>query len=260
MVAGTRIHVSFVNDQRMMKDALAAMLSGYADIDIIGADDGQGETLAQRRGLQPDVVVVKLAGGCATNVVAVRRVLHQWPRARVIVLSPFFHHTFVEEVLRAGAHGYITMQCDSHELIEGVRVVTSGSTYLCSKVNYGVLKGLAQGGAGEAQCEKTAMTNHESMILHLFGEGCSSRDIAATLGVRVKWIMSRPVRTIRPDTSLEAIIEQMRRCGGRCLPVVDEDGAVKGMVTVFDILLHLLALNGEVTWQGRPPQAPALLL
>jgi len=52
----------------------------------------------------------------------------------------------------------------------------------------------------------------------------------------------------------------MRRCGGRCLPVVDEDGAVKGMVTVFDILLHLLALNGEVTWQGRPPQAPALLL
>ncbi len=82
----------------------------------------------------------------------------------------------------------------------------------------------------------------------------------ATLGVRVKWIMSRPVRTIRPDTSLDAIIEYMRRCGGRCLPVVDEDGAVKGMVTVFDILLHILALNGEVTWKGRPPQAPALLL
>jgi DNA-binding NarL/FixJ family response regulator len=188
MVAGTRIRVFFVNDQRVMTDALAAMLSGYANIDIIGASDGQGETLAQRRGLQPDVVVVELAGGCATNVVAVRRALHQWPRARVIVLSPFFHHTFVEEVLRAGAHGYITMQCASHELIEGVRVVTSGSTYLCSKVNRGVLKGLAQGGAGEAKCEKTAMTNREGMILHLFGEGCSSRDIAATLNLSSKTI------------------------------------------------------------------------
>jgi CBS domain-containing protein len=82
----------------------------------------------------------------------------------------------------------------------------------------------------------------------------------ATLGVKVKWIMSRPVRTIRPDTSLEATIEYMRRYGGRCLPVVDEKGAVQGMVTVFDILMRILASDKNLSWQGRPPQAPALLL
>jgi len=82
----------------------------------------------------------------------------------------------------------------------------------------------------------------------------------ATLGVKVKWIMSRPVRTVRPDATVAALIESLRRCGGRCLPVVDAAGNVLGIVTVFDILLRLLAAEGNGSWQGRPPQAPALLI
>jgi len=82
----------------------------------------------------------------------------------------------------------------------------------------------------------------------------------ATLGVKVKWIMSRPVRTIRPDATVAAMIETMRRCGGRCLPVVDAKGAVQGMVTVFDILLRILESDKSISFKGGPPQAPPLLI
>jgi len=82
----------------------------------------------------------------------------------------------------------------------------------------------------------------------------------ATLDVKVKWIMSRPVRTVRPDATLGAMIESLRRFGGRCLPVVDADGAVQGLVTVFDILVRLLEADRSFSWQGRAPQAPALLI
>jgi CBS domain-containing protein len=82
----------------------------------------------------------------------------------------------------------------------------------------------------------------------------------ATLGIKVKWIMSRPVRTIRPDTTLGAAIECMRRCGGRCLPVVDEHAAVLGMVTAFDMLLYVMTQDKTFTWKGKPPQAPALVI
>ncbi len=82
----------------------------------------------------------------------------------------------------------------------------------------------------------------------------------ATLGVKVKWVMSRPVRTVRPDATLAAMIETMRRCGGRCLPVVDAKGAVQGIVTVFDILLRILESDKSICWNGRPPQAPPLLI
>lgn len=82
----------------------------------------------------------------------------------------------------------------------------------------------------------------------------------ATLGVKVKWIMSRPVRTVRPDATLASMIETMRRCGGRCLPVVDAKGVVQGIVTVFDILLRILESDKSISWKGRPPQAPPLLI
>ena len=119
---------------------------------------------------------------------------------------------------------------------------------------------IGQNGILEGLVSSSTILGAVSLYLRpMFGKWRRPED-DATLGVRVKWIMSRPVRTIRPDTSLEAMIECMRRYGGRCLPVVDEDGSVKGMVTVFDILLHILTLNGDFSWQGRPPQAPALLL
>lgn len=82
----------------------------------------------------------------------------------------------------------------------------------------------------------------------------------ATLGIKIKWIMSRPVRTVKPDTSLGSMIESMRRYGGRCLPVVDSQAKVQGIVTVFDILMSVLASDQSFSWQGKPPQAPPLLI
>jgi CBS domain-containing protein len=62
----------------------------------------------------------------------------------------------------------------------------------------------------------------------------------ATLKIRIKWIMSRPVRTIKPETSLAAIMEFMSQLRGRCLAVTDEQNNVHGLVTAFDIFKALL--------------------
>lgn len=57
----------------------------------------------------------------------------------------------------------------------------------------------------------------------------------ATLQIRLKWVMSKPVYTIRPDASLAALAQQMSRQKTRMLPVVDAKGVVLGIVTVFEI-------------------------
>ena len=57
----------------------------------------------------------------------------------------------------------------------------------------------------------------------------------ATLQIRVKWIMGKPTNTIQPETPLTAIMEKMCQTRLRCLPVVDEQSKVLGLVTVFDI-------------------------
>jgi len=62
----------------------------------------------------------------------------------------------------------------------------------------------------------------------------------ATLQIKIKWIMSRLVRTVSPETSFSVIIHNMCQRNGYCLPVVDNHGKVQGMVTTFDIFNMLL--------------------
>lgn len=81
----------------------------------------------------------------------------------------------------------------------------------------------------------------------------------ATLQIKVKWIMSRPVRTVKPDTSLAVIMENMREFGGRCLPVVADDGKVQGLITVFDIFKILLSNHPTISTEGKVPQSPPLV-
>jgi len=80
----------------------------------------------------------------------------------------------------------------------------------------------------------------------------------ATLNIKVKWIMSRPVRVVTPETSLVAIMENMCQFGGRCLPVVDKQGKVQGLVTVFDIF-KMLNASANVSSVGKAPQSPPLV-
>jgi len=80
----------------------------------------------------------------------------------------------------------------------------------------------------------------------------------ATLQIRIKWIMTRPVQTIKPDTSLAEILKNMRQSGVRCLPVVDQQDKVVGSVTVFDIFAALLSGDSGTSTAGKTPQAPPL--
>lgn len=73
----------------------------------------------------------------------------------------------------------------------------------------------------------------------------------ATLQIKLKWIMSKPVRTIRPETPLTEIMENMRRFGIRGLPVVDHEGIVQGLVTVFDVFKALLTSGPDASTTNK---------
>lgn len=81
----------------------------------------------------------------------------------------------------------------------------------------------------------------------------------ASLQIKVKWIMTRPVRTITPETTLKVVMDNMRQFGGRCLPVVDRQGNALGLVTVFDIFKSLLEDNTNSSSLGKTNQAPPLI-
>ena len=68
----------------------------------------------------------------------------------------------------------------------------------------------------------------------------------ATLQIKIKWIMSKPTCTVTPETPLSAIMEHICKAGRLCLPVVDQQGKVQGLVTVFDIFKVLLKRSRRI--------------
>ncbi|MDD5010631.1 MAG: CBS domain-containing protein [Phycisphaerae bacterium] len=81
----------------------------------------------------------------------------------------------------------------------------------------------------------------------------------ATLQIRVKWIMTRPVRTIKPETPVLEIMEDMCQSGLRCFPVVDKDGKVAGLITIFDVLRAILKAHSSHSFAGKAPQTSSLV-
>ena len=117
---------------------------------------------------------------------------------------------------------------------------------------------IGKDGTLEGIVSKSDITGATSIYLRpIFSKWYGPLD-DATLQIKLKWIMSRPVRTVRPDTPLVTIIENICRFGGRGLPVVDKQSKVQGLVTVFDIFRTLLNTGENVSAVGKTVEAPAL--
>jgi len=117
---------------------------------------------------------------------------------------------------------------------------------------------IGEDGAPEGIVSKSDITGAISPYLRpIFAKWHRPLD-DATLQIRVKWIMSRPVHTIKPDTSLVNIMGTMRQSGLRALPVMDQQGNIQGMVTVFDIFKAMISEDSEAAVVGKTSQAPPL--
>lgn len=82
----------------------------------------------------------------------------------------------------------------------------------------------------------------------------------ATLHIKIKWVMSRPVQIIRLDTPLAVIMESMRRFGRRALPVADERGRIRGLITVFDVFKSLIGSGTETATAAQIPAETAAVV
>jgi CBS-domain-containing membrane protein len=81
------------------------------------------------------------------------------------------------------------------------------------------------------------------------------KSIRRTYSAVVRTASVRAVHTIKPETSLKAIVEYMSQFRGRYLPVMDEEGNVQGLVTAFDIFQALLKSNSNTCSTGETAQA-----
>ncbi len=128
-----KIRVALADDHKPFRQALRSMLERHADIEIVGEAGDGNAALDLVRSTLPDVAVMDIRMPGFSGIAALRQLAETDPGVKVIVLSVTSEPFFAEEMLRAGASGYVT-KADADELPHAIRAVQSGSDYLSAEV------------------------------------------------------------------------------------------------------------------------------
>ena len=170
------IRILIVEDQRIVREGLTALLEDEAEVEIAGeAADGQ-QAVDLFGQIQPDVVLMDLQMPLVDGAEATRRIREQAPEAHILVLTTYATDEFIFKALRAGAQGYVLKDASADELLAAIRAVYHGQTWLAPAVAARLVAGVSAGAP-------EPLTPRELEVLALMGKGASNNEIAATLDI-----------------------------------------------------------------------------
>jgi two-component system NarL family response regulator len=176
------IRVLLVDDHKILRDALRAVLEQEEDMAVAGEASNGLDALKLIKEVRPDVVVMDIGmpdmGGIRTTLA----MQDECPEVKVLALSTFFDRRIVLQMLGAGASGYIVKSAGSDELLRGIRSVYRGSTYLCPDVSKIVVDRVR----GNSEFEKKnagQLGRREIDVLKLLAEGLTSPEIGQRLHI-----------------------------------------------------------------------------
>lgn len=181
--------IVLADDHRLVREGLRRLLEERPDLRVVGEAATGDEAVALATSQHPDMVVMDLAMPGLSGIEATRRIRQSGNGTRVLVLSMYGDRGHVEEVLRAGASGYVLKDAASADLLEAIDAVRAGDSFLSSGVTQQVVDALTRPGESSDR-SLASLTDREREVLTLIAEGLSSKEIGDRLGVSLKTVES----------------------------------------------------------------------
>ena len=137
--------------------------------------------------LRPDVVLMDVSMPSMNGLKATERLKATCPEVHVLALTRHKDDGYLQQILRAGASGYVLKQSSSTELLHAIRAVAKGGKYLDPAVA-GKVMGSFLGRSSSAMEKLPEITDREAEVLRLISWGHSNKDIANRLDLSVKTV------------------------------------------------------------------------
>jgi DNA-binding NarL/FixJ family response regulator len=184
-----KIGVLLVDDHTVVRQGLRALLRSEEDIEVIGeAENGRQAVLAARK-TPPDVVVMDVAMPLLNGLEATRQILRLLPTAKVLVLTSYSDDECVEQLMQAGAAGYLIKQTAANDLLKAIREVQRGNAFFSPAIAKRLRDQCREAFTTGTHVKKSGeLTSREAEVLQLIAEGFSNKQIAAELCISIKTV------------------------------------------------------------------------
>jgi DNA-binding NarL/FixJ family response regulator len=178
------IRILIADDHEVVRDGVRALLEKQTDMAVIG-EAADGRAAAQiAADLLPDVIVMDVGMPNLNGIDATRRILAAHPQIGVVMLSMHQDESYVLRSLKAGAKGYLLKESLRSDILEAIRAVAQGRSFLTRKISRMMqedyIQEMEQRGLEDSY---ELLTDREREVLQLAAEGKPNKEIAGELNI-----------------------------------------------------------------------------
>jgi len=184
------IKVLVADDHKMFVDGIESILRNEEDIQVVGKCFDGESVFREIEDKDPDVVLLDISLPEMSGIDVCKRLTATHPRVRVLAVSMHNDASFISEILKNGAMGYILKNTGKAELVSAIKNVSEGKSYFSKEVGETIMRGLVQ----DTDTKKKAadprfmLSEREKEILALIAEEFTTQEIAQKLHLSFKTV------------------------------------------------------------------------
>ena len=183
--------VFLVDDHKLVRDGIKTILERGDDFRVVGEAENGADAVALCEKAAPELVLMDIGLPGMNGIETTTEMLRRCPGVKVIILSMYDDENSVVGAIRSGARAFVLKKASSSELLDALRAVARGGTYLSAQVSDRLLTRIQRGDlATRDRSPLEALSPRELQVLRLVAEGKTSKDIAVLLNLGLQTVRS----------------------------------------------------------------------
>jgi DNA-binding NarL/FixJ family response regulator len=190
----TKIRLLLLEDNRLLREGLTAMLNEQPDIEVVAAfGNGKEAVLKATQELKPQIILLDLGLKGQNSLRLVESVKKDYSKVKVIVMDLMPVQADMIEFVKAGVSGFILKEATFEDFVGTIRTVAAGVSVLPPSLTGSLFSQIIETVAGEGKAsliESVRMTKREREVIELIAEGLSNKEIAQRLNIATYTVKS----------------------------------------------------------------------
>jgi DNA-binding NarL/FixJ family response regulator len=181
-----------VDDHKIMRDGIKAILQLSGEFLVVGEAENGVEAIQVAKDIRPDIVLMDISLPGLNGIEATAELLRHSPATKVVILSMYDDENSVVGAIRSGARAFVLKKASDSDLLDALRTVAKGGSYLSPQVSDQLLRRIQR---GDLECKQgpsalESLSPRELQVMRLVAEGRTSKEIAGLLDLGLQTVRS----------------------------------------------------------------------